>query len=71
MPRARNAPGGEIGRSCNLASASPNLFLIGAMKSGTTTLHELLAQHPEIAMCDPKEPCYFVLQSCGRSFVRR
>jgi hypothetical protein len=30
------------------------------MKSGTTTLHELLAQHPEIAMCDPKEPCYFV-----------
>jgi hypothetical protein len=38
----------------------PNLFLIGAMKSGTTTLHELLACHPEIAMCEPKEPCYFV-----------
>jgi hypothetical protein len=38
----------------------PNLFLIGAMKSGTTTLHELLAGHPEIAMCEPKEPCYFV-----------
>lgn len=38
----------------------PNLFLIGAMKSGTTTLHELLACHPEISMSDPKEPCYFV-----------
>jgi hypothetical protein len=38
----------------------PNLFLIGAMKSGTTTLHELLAGHPDIAMCEPKEPCYFV-----------
>jgi len=30
------------------------------MKSGTTTLHELLARHPEISMCEPKEPCYFV-----------
>lgn len=38
----------------------PNLFLIGAMKSGTTTLHDILAAHPRIAMCDPKEPCYFV-----------
>lgn len=38
----------------------PNLFLIGAMKSGTTTLHELLAQHPQISMSEPKEPCYFV-----------
>lgn len=38
----------------------PNLFLIGAMKSGTTTLHELLARHPQIAMSEPKEPCYFV-----------
>ena len=38
----------------------PNLFLIGAMKSGTTTLHELLARHPEISMSEPKEPCYFV-----------
>jgi hypothetical protein len=38
----------------------PNLFLIGAMKSGTTTLHELLARHPDISMSEPKEPCYFV-----------
>ena len=30
------------------------------MKSGTTTLHELLARHPEIAMSEPKEPCHFV-----------
>lgn len=38
----------------------PNLFLIGSMKSGTTTLHELLAEHPDICMSEPKEPCYFV-----------
>lgn len=38
----------------------PNLFLIGAMKSGSTTLHELLAEHPQICMSEPKEPSYFV-----------
>lgn len=38
----------------------PNLILIGAMKSGTTTLHDLLAEHPAICMSEPKEPCFFV-----------
>jgi Sulfotransferase family len=30
------------------------------MKSGTSTLHDLLAEHPQISMSEPKEPCYFV-----------
>jgi hypothetical protein len=30
------------------------------MKSGSTTLHELLAEHPRICMSEPKEPCFFV-----------
>lgn len=38
----------------------PNLFLVGAMKSGTTYLHELLAEHPSIFMSAVKEPCHFV-----------
>jgi hypothetical protein len=38
----------------------PNLFLLGAMKSGTTTLHELMSVHPELSMSEPKEPCRFV-----------
>lgn len=38
----------------------PNLFIIGAMKSGTSSLHVYLAEHPEIFMCEPKEPSYFV-----------
>lgn len=38
----------------------PNLFIIGAMKSGTTSLHEYLDTHPEIAMSEEKEPGYFV-----------
>ena len=38
----------------------PNLFIIGAMKSGTTSLHEYLDTHPQIAMSETKEPGYFV-----------
>lgn len=38
----------------------PNLFIIGAMKSGTTSLHRYLAAHPQVFMCEPKEPGYFV-----------
>ncbi len=37
----------------------PNLFLIGAGKSGTTTLHNLLSRHPDIFMSKIKEPGYF------------
>jgi len=43
----------------------PNLFLVGAMKSATTSLHNYLDIHPDIFMSkDPwKEPNYF-----GRNF---
>lgn len=37
----------------------PNLFVIGAMKSGTTSLHQYLDTHPQIAMSEQKEPAYF------------
>jgi hypothetical protein len=37
----------------------PNFFVIGASKSGTTSLCELLASHPDLFMSDPKEPSYF------------
>jgi hypothetical protein len=40
----------------------PNLFIIGAMKSGTTSLHEYLDTHPQIVMSQEKEPGYFVEQ---------
>lgn len=42
------------------APRRPNLFIIGAMKSGTTSLHEYLGTHPQIAMSEVKEPGYFV-----------
>lgn len=37
----------------------PNLFIIGAMKSGTTSLHEYLNRHPQVFMSSIKEPGYF------------
>ena len=38
----------------------PNLIVIGAAKAGTTSLHEYLAKHPEIAMSRRKELDFFV-----------
>ncbi|GGD85452.1 sulfotransferase domain-containing protein [Planktosalinus lacus] len=37
----------------------PNLYIPGAGKSGTSTLHELLNTHPEICMSNIKEPHYW------------
>lgn len=37
----------------------PNLFIVGAMKSGTRSLHAYLAEHPEIFMARPGEPTHF------------
>lgn len=38
------------------------ILIIGAMKSGTTTLFDLLASHPAIAPCYPKEPGFFAFE---------
>jgi hypothetical protein len=38
----------------------PNFLIPGAQKSGSTTLHYLLKQHPEIFLPDFKEPLYFI-----------
>lgn len=37
----------------------PMAFLLGAQKSGTTSLATCLDQHPHIALSSPKEPEYF------------
>ena len=38
----------------------PNLIVIGAAKCGTTSLHEYLDEHPQIAMSREKELHFFV-----------
>ncbi len=37
----------------------PNVFLIGAPKSGTTSLAAYLSSHPHVFLCEPKEPNYW------------
>lgn len=37
----------------------PNFFILGVAKCGTTTLHNILRQHPEIFMTKMKEPQFF------------
>ena len=37
----------------------PDLIVIGAAKSGTTTLYHYLCRHPQIFMSTPKEPEFF------------
>jgi len=37
----------------------PNFFILGAAKSGTTSLYFLLKQHPDIFLTEEKEPTFF------------
>lgn len=38
----------------------PNCIVIGAMKAGSSALHDYMNMHPQISMSDPKETTYFV-----------
>ena len=40
----------------------PNFLVIGAARSGTTSLYHYLAQHPQIFMSPVKEPRFFALE---------
>ena len=40
----------------------PNLFIVGAAKAGTTSLHALLGRHPAAFMSEPKEPRFFAYE---------
>ena len=47
------------GVSRRMKEALPNLIIIGAMKSGTTSLHHQLSMHPDVQMSNPKELNFF------------
>jgi hypothetical protein len=40
----------------------PNFLIIGAQKSGTTSLYDYLKQHPQIYMSPVKEPRFFAIE---------
>ena len=37
----------------------PNFFILGAGRSGSTHLYNILRQHPEVFLTTPKEPSFF------------
>lgn len=43
----------------------PNFLIVGAAKSGTTSLYEYLRTHPQIFMPERKEPSYFEPKAGG------
>lgn len=45
--------------SGHVEAVLPNLLIPGAAKSGTTSLHGYLKQHPDVFMSDWKEPHFF------------
>ncbi len=38
---------------------TPNFFIVGAPKSGTSALAKYLGEHPHVFMCSPKEPGFY------------
>lgn len=65
-----DAPSGREGVRPERASAAPNrrlpdFFIVGHPKCGTTALHEMLRQHPQIHM-PLKEPRFFSLELRSR-----
>lgn len=42
-----------------MASTWPDFFIVGAARSGTTSLYQYLAQHPDVYMPANKEPHWF------------
>ncbi len=44
-----------------VASVKPNFFVVGAAKSGTTSLYFYLKQHPDIFLPPVKEPVFFAI----------
>ncbi|MEW6119436.1 MAG: sulfotransferase [Pseudomonadota bacterium] len=48
----------------------PNFFIVGAPKCGTTALASYLRDHPDVFLCDPKEPHYFANDMDAHRYVR-
>jgi len=53
----------------------PNFFIVGAAKTGTTSLYHYLNQHPEIYMCPIKEPHFhskdFIISKFSERYKKR
>lgn len=48
----------------------PNFFLIGAPKSGTTSMANYLSRHPNVFFTSPKEPQYFAQDFANKGAIK-
>ncbi|MDV7144300.1 sulfotransferase [Tropicimonas sp. TH_r6] len=53
-----------------MTETRPDFFIVGAPKCGTTSLSEYLRTHPQIFVCNPKEPFYYSSDYPDMSKVR-
>jgi len=49
----------DSGRSAASDGRLPDFLIIGAAKSGTTSVYQYLLRHPKVFLSTPKEPCFF------------
>jgi hypothetical protein len=60
---AEAAAGRASGDITTTSNRLPNFFVIGAPRSGTTSLYEYLDAHPDVFMSTVKEPDFFIRPS--------
>ncbi len=46
----------------------PNFIVIGAAKSGTTSIWSVLDRHPKVVVSDPQEPYFFRSDDLQKTF---
>jgi hypothetical protein len=66
---ARRAGLGDGLGSDKTVMRTPDFFIIGAAKSGTTAIYETLKQHPGFRLPDVKEPGYFGMEDQSPPFL--
>jgi len=49
---------------------SPNFFIVGAPRAGTTSLANYLKDHPEVFLTEPKEPNYFTRDHFNQTHLK-
>jgi hypothetical protein len=52
-----------------VSAGLPDFLVIGAPKSGTTSVYRYLEGHPEVFLSEPKEPRYFAFPDTPPRFV--
>src|SRR5689334_13552562 len=49
---------------------TPDFLVVGAARSGTTSLHSYLSQHPQLFLPGIKEPCFFAFEGEKEKYLK-